>query len=1367
MIPQQPGIGDGDDLRVRLQVGTAIDGTPQYLPQIHEGVYYLGTAQPIAEHTIFGDAPVTVTRALDASPTTPDTITLTTPIMTGTPVRVVAGVVEYLALPTLLQVEMHGVQTEYIDGAPALTIPLCYGAIAGHAVTLVGDLVNTTAGTTATGVVDATRGRIVLTDGALEDDIILVRYYVGCSFTAGGTTVQIYRGAGVAHDAATLHYRAQGKSAWRTLGDVNLHPLTSGMTDGFLYLSTTIYSTTHLSWSATPPCIYSEAWTGTLPYLESGYLPVHVRLQALDANDNPVAGEAVVWGWRCGTTSGVLSEDDHVGFSVETDSAGYASVYLTDTFLSIACADKSTPLVLEPQRENGTLLGDTLTLTPYALSAEGVTTYLHCVAVPRYTDSDGAQHYRLAAWADNQDTGRITNGNRVQFYAVVYRGDTHTLQPLLAEPTALSRTFPYTAIADDVVLAPGDAVVAGLYSSANDIAAPELLFSASPTTAEVGTPVTVRWSTPDTHNPRIVSISATPTTAPPLIASALPGSQTMVFPTAGDYSYSMTITNDGGQQTTRIVDVHVNNTPVVTPTVLLEVSTDGVNYSSSNITVDYGTQIYIRHTVTDATQLIKNNGPSWWLPTLPSGTVDHAAESSRELFFDITALGTGGGRAVANLTVHVRPVITSFTADDATVTSGGATTLRWTVLGATRVDTTVTNFGPVDLASGEFALTNITATKRYTLCVRNDDGAAGIPSLQASVLVTVQTQPTPPPEVNFTVPPNTPVDHILGDPLTLTWVSNAYAVAVTATNIPGATTPSGTATFVPDGTVATYFIRVENADIPAALDDDVVVVNYTSTDPPVVSLNASALTVNSGESVTLTWDVREMTLPGIFRIDLLASNIPGLSDPTALSGSVDSGPITQDTEFILTAYSCDSSGIAYGPSTTARVIVRVAVTPPPPTTRTEFGQLIEGCGTANFKHDSGSTKFVVTFRAERSGKIYRIGIGWNTTNPALKVGYSAGDGGTYSMSLHPDGGGSLLSISQTVIGQVTGIRPAVAIPRSDRDHTGNLLMVSFPSGSEPVVEYNKIYHLVFANTHSAPGSNYSSPNMLLSRIPRPSEQYGGWTANDITLNGQNYRCGNVFSGVFMPFTSGFDANEWNTKRSPDPARFDMNGSHMVTYIDWGGGAITGDPLYAAYQKTGSRAGTICSGGYGVGMDFTWEQGTVDITSVGAPLSRIGMPTTPCVLTLATSGGSTLCAVDLTMSGANIQQELYQLDWFHQTLPAPIRLTNGSSYRLTLTSTTPRASGYYQHYILYGDGSSSASWPVGSGNSFRWGDFGWPYHLSGGGSGRALLAQGGGWTPLPATAITFSLRGAAVGGNPAPAPDRESPTLYSNLVSIGG
>lgn len=117
------------------------------------------------------------------------------------------------------------------------------------------------------------------------------------------------------------------------------------------------------------------------------------------------------------------------------------------------------------------------------------------------------------------------------------------------------------------------------------------------------------------------------------------------------------------------------------------------------------------------------------------------------------------------------------------------------------------------------------------------------------------------------------------------------------------------------------------------------------------------------------------------------------------------------------------------------------------------------------------------FRAERSLAPTSVRMFWQGGS-----GYSAGDGGEYTVSIFPDNGSGQPDLAATPLAQTTGITPG---------GTNVGLLVTFTGAS--ALSAGTIYHIVAENTHSNPASNYSSMNCLVGSSTNAPAHYR-WTA---------------------------------------------------------------------------------------------------------------------------------------------------------------------------------------------------------------------------------------------------------------------------------
>ncbi|UCH51417.1 MAG: hypothetical protein JSV54_01205 [Chloroflexota bacterium] len=247
------------------------------------------------------------------------------------------------------------------------------------------------------------------------------------------------------------------------------------------------------------------------------------------------------------------------------------------------------------------------------------------------------------------------------------------------------------------------------------------------------------------------------------------------------------------------------------------------------------------------------------------------------------------------------PVISSFDADPLTIAAGESSKLIWSVTGATTIS--------IDQGVGNVALSGTRAvmpseTTVYTLKATNAAGK----STTATAQVIVSGAPSPSgslPFVNsFTA---SPPGISAGSSSTLSWnVSNATSVTID----PGVGTfassgstivfPAATTTYIltatnsAGSTTATTQVTVSGAPAPS---DDLPVINYFTTSPPVIS--------GSSGSTFLRWNVSGATAVSIE---------PGIG--TVASSGTMLVTLSSSTDFILTA--SNDYGVV---SRTARVLV--------------------------------------------------------------------------------------------------------------------------------------------------------------------------------------------------------------------------------------------------------------------------------------------------------------------------------------------------------------------------------------------------------------------------------------------------------------
>jgi len=246
------------------------------------------------------------------------------------------------------------------------------------------------------------------------------------------------------------------------------------------------------------------------------------------------------------------------------------------------------------------------------------------------------------------------------------------------------------------------------------------------------------------------------------------------------------------------------------------------------------------------------------------------------------------------------PVINYFTADPATIYSGGSSVLRWDVLQATAISIDQ-GIGSIPYTTG-LGSVHPSATTTYTLTATGPGGTT-----TRSVTVTVTgVPPSSLPVVNyFTASPGSIT---AGGSSTLGWsVSGATSLSIT----PGGAVPaSGSATVSPGSTTIYTLVATNSAGTVSR--QVTVTVSAAPPSAPVVSyFTASPGSITAGGSSTLSWSVSGATSLSI---------APGGAVPASGTATVSPGSTT--------TYTLTATGA--GGTTIRTVTVTVSAAPPPP-----------------------------------------------------------------------------------------------------------------------------------------------------------------------------------------------------------------------------------------------------------------------------------------------------------------------------------------------------------------------------------------------------------------------------------------------------
>jgi len=345
----------------------------------------------------------------------------------------------------------------------------------------------------------------------------------------------------------------------------------------------------------------------------------------------------------------------------------------------------------------------------------------------------------------------------------------------------------------------------------------------------------------------------------------------------------------------------------------------------------------------------------------------------------------------------------------------------------------------------------------------------------------------------------------------------------------------------------------------------------------------------------------------------------------------------------------------------------------------ELGQTIEGAGSANFAWlRYPGMKYGVAFRSPRTGTLTEITLPWKSTG-----NYGSGTLGIFDFALHADGVQHFPA--QTAIGSARRIIPAEA---TDGALDGAL---HFPITA--ALKKDEIYHLIVANVDPDPAQNWSSPNTLMTRV--------------IPWDGMGCRAEFYADGVWHP---------WSAKENPFNQRKvnNVNGARCPLMLRWGDGKVTGDPYYSAAQRQGAQF----FGNHQAGELIVWKGPPASIARVGISVWKRGTPGA-LVYHLEEEDGK-----ELAFGALPGAQEIGPIaGWVYATLPAPVELKPGRTYRLWFASpaSLDERNCYFQ-CVPYGDNRPAA-----------WLEGGW-----GGAASHYIHGDGNGWTDEESMDLTFSL-----------------------------
>lgn len=467
----QHGIGDHDDLFVRLRRERQLGGDPHYYAQLHRGGYFHGALDArgwLPEQYLFGEVPREDTLLAVAS-------------TVNAPVRVSLSAVPDLRTPTAVTTDVLLLQVAQIrqlellaasrDPDGVLGVRLAYTSFGAPSVQRV---VNVTRNAVVDRPVYAD-GRLALPeDAVVPGEEVLVTYYAGNSYSIESDVLAIFFA-----DPDTLHdldvtYQVE-TGVWREI-PYDLHPLASGCEGGFLYLDRKAQEVGAITFETGP-------FGGILrrDTQSASYTGLHLQVTVLDADDNPLHALPTRWKWTISPakdgvpTSGYFTEDDDAltgramaRCTAQTDLQGRSGLFMSSAFLAAVLPDNpATPadITVELCAEDGDAYAPGGVTASIQLPRTAVGTrssdYLHLVTAPTYKDGLG-QHYCAAVWREDNTGVRLQLGGVINLLAIVQTHNGSEERVLSSVPcsadgdtdTYLVRysTFPYHLLVRDLVL---------------------------------------------------------------------------------------------------------------------------------------------------------------------------------------------------------------------------------------------------------------------------------------------------------------------------------------------------------------------------------------------------------------------------------------------------------------------------------------------------------------------------------------------------------------------------------------------------------------------------------------------------------------------------------------------------------------------------------------------------------------------------------------------------------------------------------------------------------------------------------------------------------------------------------------------------
>lgn len=458
--------------------------------------------------------------------------------------------------------------------------------------------------------------------------------------------------------------------------------------------------------------------------------------------------------------------------------------------------------------------------------------------------------------------------------------------------------------------------------------APQITFSATPTSLTSGDTTTLTWNTTGAASCLASKGDATDNDGWAGKSGKSGTYKTPALTTAGTYPYVLSCASSTGATSTSQISVIVGS------------GGPAINFSASPSNVVSGGTTTLAWSTTNATSCQASGGDAkdsdGWAGNSGTSNVftTSALTTSGTYTYNLSCSASDGATNVSSLTITVGNVpapTVSISANPASVASGATSSIKWSTANAASCKA-VANSDPAWTGSlptdGSFTTTAVTgpASVSYTLSCTGPASSGSQTGAGTAVLMTAGPA-TPPPAFsqNFTANPSSVP---LNGTSVLTWATtNAVSCVGTGGNPAdtwdGSTQPpNGTFTTQPFATAGVYQYTLTCSGDSGTVAQTV---NITagSTGTPSVSMlvnGSSNATIDLGttQNATLSWtsaNVDNCTASGSW------------SGSKPLSGTMATGVITTDGVYSYTL-SCTGGG---GPATSTATLTVTGTVPPGPT----------------------------------------------------------------------------------------------------------------------------------------------------------------------------------------------------------------------------------------------------------------------------------------------------------------------------------------------------------------------------------------------------------------------------------------------------